>query len=85
MELIRRVRLDRGMRLADLAKASGVSVSHLSRIENGVVPRPATLKKIAKGLGVDYGFLRMFMDVIEEYKKQATIGQNKVRKQKQQR
>jgi transcriptional regulator with XRE-family HTH domain len=82
MDLIRRVRLDRVMRLADLARASGVSVSHLSKIENGFVPKSSTLKKIAKGLGVDYGFLKIFLDAIAETKRQVVVGEKSAKKLK---
>jgi transcriptional regulator with XRE-family HTH domain len=48
------VRMEKGMRQSELALITGLKQPNLSRIENGlVVPRPATLEKIAKALGVD--------------------------------
>jgi transcriptional regulator with XRE-family HTH domain len=48
------VRMEKGMRQSELALITGLKQPNLSRIENGlVVPRPATLDKIAKALGVD--------------------------------
>lgn len=50
---IRQARLLRGLSLEDLSKASGVSESNLSRIENHrQTPRPSTMRKIAKALDV---------------------------------
>jgi transcriptional regulator with XRE-family HTH domain len=50
---VRELRRARQMTLADLAEASGVSVSHLSAIERGGVnPSLAKISRIAEGLGV---------------------------------
>lgn len=50
---VRELRLARQMTLVDLAKASGVSVSHLSAIERGSVnPSLEKISRIADGLGV---------------------------------
>ena len=50
---VRELRKARQMTLADLAEASGVSISHLSAIERGAVnPSLDKVSKIAAGLGV---------------------------------
>lgn len=47
------LRQERGLRQAELAVITGLKQPNLSRIENGVVvPRRATLEKIAEALGV---------------------------------
>jgi transcriptional regulator with XRE-family HTH domain len=51
-EALRTVRERRGMSQADLAAASGLHRSHLSRIEHGTCePRYDTLMKLWDGLG----------------------------------
>lgn len=58
---IRELRKARQMTLADMAEASGVSVSHLSAIERGTVnPTLAKISRIAEALGVpeDWFFAR---------------------------
>lgn len=48
------IRQEQGMRQSELALLTGLKQPNLSRIENGLVsPRPATLDKIAKALGVE--------------------------------
>ncbi|MCK6472240.1 MAG: helix-turn-helix domain-containing protein [Planctomycetes bacterium] len=48
------LRQERGLRQAELAVITGLKQPNLSRIENGVVvPRRATLEKIAEALGVE--------------------------------
>lgn len=50
---IKEVRTLRGMSLLDLAAASGVTESTISRVENGKqAPRPSTMRKLAKALDV---------------------------------
>lgn len=50
---VKRIRLLRGMSLRELAEASGVGEANISRIENGKQsPHPATVRKLAKALGV---------------------------------
>jgi transcriptional regulator with XRE-family HTH domain len=52
--IVRRQRNRLGLSLADLAAKSGVSVSHLGRIENAQrYPSTKVLRKIAKPLGLD--------------------------------
>jgi DNA-binding XRE family transcriptional regulator len=53
---IRQIRKNRGLTLADLSRAIGLSKGLLSRIENNQVSPPiATLSKIAQGLDVHIG------------------------------
>jgi len=48
------MRKERGMRQSELAAITGLKQPNLSRIENGlVVPRPATLQKVALALDVE--------------------------------
>jgi transcriptional regulator with XRE-family HTH domain len=52
--IVRRQRQRLGLSLADLASKSGVSVSHLGRIENAQrYPSTNVLRKIAKPLNID--------------------------------
>lgn len=52
------LRQERGLRQAELAVITGLKQPNLSRIENGVVvPRRATLEKIAEALGVEISAL----------------------------
>jgi transcriptional regulator with XRE-family HTH domain len=51
---IREIRLERGMRQAELADAGGISAGYVSSVERGVVSITyATLVRIAEALGVD--------------------------------
>ena len=53
-KMIKRQRLWAKLTLNQLSLVSGVSVSHLSRIEKGGrFPSASTLRKIAKSLGID--------------------------------
>jgi transcriptional regulator with XRE-family HTH domain len=52
--IVRRQRIRLGLTLKDLAAKSGVSVSHLGRIENAQrYPSPNVLRKIAEPLDLD--------------------------------
>ena len=52
--IIHYVRLERGMRQAELALLTGLKQPNLSRIENGlVIPRASTLEKVALALSVN--------------------------------
>lgn len=54
-DLIKKLRKNNNMTLSYLEQKSGVSNSHISRIERGLrEPSPETLKKLAKPLGVSY-------------------------------
>lgn len=52
---IRRRRMARGMRIADLARAAGISHSYLSRLETGRrrQMRPPNFSALRSALGVD--------------------------------
>lgn len=51
---IKEVRTLKGMTLLDLAQASGVAEANISRIENHKQqPRPSTMRRLAKALGVE--------------------------------
>ncbi|MEE8454089.1 MAG: helix-turn-helix transcriptional regulator, partial [Limibaculum sp.] len=50
---IRRYRVAEGLTLAELARRSGVSISTISKIENGKISGGfETIYKLARGLGV---------------------------------
>ena len=50
---IKRLRQERGMTQPQLSAATGISIEHLSRIENDRHrPQPRTLRDLANGLGV---------------------------------
>lgn len=59
---IRILRLERGLTQGDIEEATGVSRSHVSKIESGKVANPGldTLEKIAKALKVTVSFLFNF-------------------------
>ena len=59
---IRLLRLERNLHQEDIAEASGISRSHLSKIESGKVENPGllTLEKIAKALKVSIPYLLHF-------------------------
>jgi len=60
-KIIKQQRVMSGLTLCDLAQASGVSPSHLGRIERGErFPSAHTLRKIAKPLGFSEGELFAF-------------------------
>ena len=55
MRELREIRLRRGLSQADLSAMTGVAEFTISEIESGkrANPRPSTLRKLAKGLGVE--------------------------------
>lgn len=55
-DFIRSVREKKGLTVTEVAEAAGINHSHLSRIENGErnPPKPITLNKLAKILGIPY-------------------------------
>lgn len=67
-EYIRKLRKEREMTIRQLELYSGVSNSYLSQLENGKrgIPSPDILKKLAKGLKVDYVFLMRKAGYVEE-------------------
>jgi transcriptional regulator with XRE-family HTH domain len=55
---IRDLRFEKGMSIAQLAKASGLSKGHLSSIEHGVTMiNASTISKLARGLGTEGFYL----------------------------
>lgn len=55
---LRKLRKDKKLGQLDLAALSGVSKSHISRMEiEDVAPKPETLRKLAPVLGVSYEHL----------------------------
>lgn len=57
-ERIRQAREARGLTMADLARAAGISAGAVSRIEHGErAPGSATLQRLAQALGVSPGVL----------------------------
>lgn len=59
---IKILRLERGLAQGDIEEATGVSRSHISKIERGKIANPGldTLEKIAKALKVSVSFLFHF-------------------------
>jgi transcriptional regulator with XRE-family HTH domain len=56
-ERLKKLRLDHKLTMVTLGKISGVSNVQIGRYENGLSkPRPETLAKLAKALGVDSGY-----------------------------
>lgn len=51
---VQALRKVQGLNLKDLAEASGLSISYICEVEKGTKRnlRPATMKKLAEGLGV---------------------------------
>ena len=51
--LLKTVRINRGLKLRDLAEMSGVSANQISKVENGTAePTEFSKAKIAKALGM---------------------------------
>jgi transcriptional regulator with XRE-family HTH domain len=58
VEKIRRIRRNKNITLRALAKETSLTVGYLSRIENSqTLPPIPTLERIARGLGIDIGYL----------------------------
>jgi transcriptional regulator with XRE-family HTH domain len=59
---IRILRLERGLTQGDIEETTGISRSHISKIERGKISNPGldTLEKIAKALKVSVSFLFHF-------------------------
>jgi transcriptional regulator with XRE-family HTH domain len=55
-EYIKNVRIRKELSLKELSKRSGISHPYISQIENGKrnIPKPEMIKKLAKGLGINY-------------------------------
>lgn len=56
---MRRLRESKGYSIRQLALRSEVSFGQISKIENGHrgIPKPETIQKLSRGLGVDYDYL----------------------------
>ncbi|MBR0631847.1 helix-turn-helix domain-containing protein [Bacillus altitudinis] len=69
-EQLRILRENRKMSVNQLAMYSGVSAAGISRIENGKrgVPKPLTIKKLARALKVPYEDLMLLAGYIEQEK-----------------
>lgn len=67
-EYIKKVRDSKGMTLNQVALYSEISAAQLSRIETGKrnAPKPATIKKIAEALKIDYEELMEKAGYLEE-------------------
>lgn len=69
---VRRLRAEAGLTLKSLSQRSGVSISALSNIENGKVsPTYERIVALARGLGVDVGYL--FKDEIAQPKSRRSV------------
>lgn len=55
-EMLRAARASREMSFRDVREATGLSLSHLQRLERGEVaePSPAVLRKLGEALGLGY-------------------------------
>lgn len=63
---LRESRIEQGLSIQELSTLSGISASHISRIERGKrKPSPHTLKKIAPYLRVDYIQLLKIADLVD--------------------
>ncbi len=64
-EALKKIRVDQGLTQSEVGKRAGLTVSYLSRIENGrVQPTTTTLEKIAKALQVPLS--RIFAVPVED-------------------
>src|SRR5690625_4813474 len=65
---IRKLRNDRELTIRQLELYSGVSNSYLSQLENGKrgIPSPEIIKKLSKGLKIDYNLLMIKAGYMEE-------------------
>lgn len=69
---VRRLRAEAGLTLKQLSERSGVSISALSNIENGKVsPTYERIVALARGLGVDVGYL--FQDEIRQPRSRRSV------------
>lgn len=67
---LRRLRESKGYSLRQLSIKSGVSFGQISKIEQGTrgTPKPETIEKLAKGLGVSYDYLMELAGYVEPEK-----------------
>jgi len=54
-ETLKKLRTDRGLKIRDVSRLAGISISYLSAIERGdrLPPRAATIRKIEVAMGID--------------------------------
>lgn len=73
-EYIRKIRIERGYSLRDLASKAGTSPAEISRIESGkrMKPSPTILQSLSKALLIDQNYLLQLAGYITE-----TVHQNK--------
>lgn len=70
-EFIQSCRIEQRLSIQELAKRSGVSASHISRIErSNRKPSPETLEKLAPHLNVEYVKLLEVANLLEKKEKQ---------------
>lgn len=70
-EFIQQSRIDQLLSIQELSKRSGVSASHISRIERANrKPSPETLEKLAPHLNVEYTTLLEVANLLEKKEKQ---------------
>ena len=67
---LKRLRESRGYSIRQLAYKSGVSYGQISRVEQGTrgTPKPETIEKLAKGLGISYDYLMELAGYVEPEK-----------------
>lgn len=65
---IKKLRTERKMTIRQLELYSGVSNSYLSQVENGKrgIPSPEIIKKLSKGLKVDYNEMMINAGYVDE-------------------
>lgn len=64
---LKKLRESKGYSLRQLSIKSGVSYGQIAKIENGTrgTPKPKTIEKLAKGLGVSYDYLMELAGYVE--------------------
>lgn len=66
-EFLQERRIEMKLSIQQLSKESGISASHISRMERGVRnPSPQTLEKLASPLNVEYITLLKVADLLEK-------------------
>lgn len=76
---IRRVRRDRDLTQAQLARAARITQQHLSNIERGLIPSAVVLRRIAGVLGVTDDTLQSANDPLETRASGLTVEYGSVR------
>lgn len=67
---LKRLRESKGYSIRQLSIKSGVSFGQISKIEQGTrgTPKPETIEKLAKGLGISYDYLMELAGYVEPEK-----------------